>query len=102
LSRTSIDRKPKTFAIPYGDFYSTKSRSFNADDITAVVFSFNGTNLCSESFEIQVSNVQFISDIKISMMKKHSSVEVNVFPNPCTEVINVVFEMNELLKIPEH
>lgn len=45
-------------------------------------------------------------------MKKHSSVEVNVFPNPCPEVINVVFEMkevgqnkipkNELLKIAKH
>lgn len=87
--------KTKTFTIPYSDFYSTKSKNFRADDITAVVFSFNGTNLSSKSFEIQVSNVQFVSELKNVNEDKHSSVEVSVFPNPCTEVINVKFETKE-------
>lgn len=91
-----LTEKAKTFTIPYGDFYSTKSKSFTADDITAVVFSFNGANLSSKPFEIQVNNVQFVNDVKKVNEQQLTAVEITVFPNPCTEVINVAFEMKEI------
>lgn len=90
-----LTEKMKNFTIPYSEFYSTKSKKIKVDDITAVVFSFVGNNLSSKLFEIQVNNLLFFKEIKNEIKAELSSIDVSLFPNPCTDGINVAFETQD-------
>ena len=89
-----LTEKEKTFSIPFSEFWSTKFKSLNANDITSVVYSFTGNGVASKNFEIQVKNLQFVNKVSKSA-EAIASLEVALFPNPCAEVANVRFDATE-------
>lgn len=89
-----LTEKEKTFSIPFSEFWSTKFKNLNANDITSVVYSFTGSGVASKSFEIQVKNLQFVNKVSKST-EAIASLEVALFPNPCAEIANVRFDATE-------
>lgn len=89
-----LSEQPKTFSIPFGEFWSTKHKGFKADDLTSVVFSFVGNQVSAKNFEINVKDLQFAKSLK-STGEKTPSIEVALYPNPCADVANVRYEATE-------
>lgn len=91
-----LTEKLKTFQILYKDLYSVKLKNFQADDLTAVVFSFNGTNIADKLFEIQVNNLQFVKSFQTEIASRKPAQNVmSLYPNPCTESATLAYEVTQ-------
>ncbi len=94
-----VEADAKTISIPYENFRSTVSRTFDASDLTGVVFSFQGNNRDFKPVELTVSSLRFSKSMPTDAETKAPAPLVNVYPNPTAANATASFELTSATEV---
>jgi hypothetical protein len=83
-----LDGTKKTIALPFSSFRSAATtQSIIADDISSVVIAAKGDNKNFSAFQFE------LSDLKFSKFMDSNNAQVNAYPNPASEIVNIEFRL---------